>query len=252
MIRDSLGDRMKHNYEEAARTRLPGRMPIVVRVDGRAFHTYTRGCDRPFDARLIQAMDETAMHLCREIGDAVFAYVQSDEISLLIHPYRTLDATPWFDGEVQKIVSLTASLAGAFFTLRSDLIFGKPKLAAFDARAFVLPEAEVCNYFVWRQNDWRRNSLSLLARAHFTAKECHGRDRAALLAMLRAKGVEYEELPIAYRRGRCLYRRPEGLAPEDRGPWALDSAPPVFSLVRAFVERWLAVDPEPVKSPRAT
>lgn len=99
MTSDSLGDRMK-GYEQAARVRLPMRMPVILRIDGRAFHTYTRDCDKPFDTKLMAAMDDVALRLCEEVQGAQIAYVQSDEISILVHNYKRLQSQAWFDNQV--------------------------------------------------------------------------------------------------------------------------------------------------------
>lgn len=142
-MEDSLGDRMK-GYEEAARRYLPRRLPVIIRVDGRAFHTVTRGCAKPFDNILMNTMNVVALELCDDIQGAQMAFVQSDEISILVHGYKKLNTSPWFDNCAAKMESISAAIASSYFTHHS----GKP--AQFDSRAFVLPEADVCNYFIWR------------------------------------------------------------------------------------------------------
>lgn len=132
---DALGERMKA-YERATRQVLPPRTYTIVRVDGRAFHTYCRGLERPFDARFAADMDRVTEILCSEISGAVFGYVQSDEISLLLTDFGTQQTTPWFGGVVAKMVSLSASLATATFnTLRP---YGE--LALFDSRVFTISD----------------------------------------------------------------------------------------------------------------
>ena len=184
---DSLGDRMKR-FECAARTTLPPRMPVILRVDGRAFHTYTRGCQRPFDEPLMRAVDAVAMALCEDIQGAQIAYVQSDEISLLVHGYKRFASAAWFDNQIQKIVSVAAAIAASVMTERSVGVFGEVRPAAFDARAFVLPEREVANYFVWRQQDATRNSVQMLARALASHGECLRKNQAALHDLIHERG----------------------------------------------------------------
>ena len=242
---DSLGDRMK-GYERAAKTTLPGRMPVVVRVDGKAFHTWTRGLTRPFDDGFMDAMDGVAVSLCEEMQGAVLAYVQSDEISVLLHNYKRLASAAWFDNEVQKIVSVSASIAGAEMTrLSADVFGGWMRRAVFDARVFVLPEADVCNYFVWRQQDAARNSIQMVAQSLFSQRELHGKDCRVLQEMIFQKGGQnWNDLPIGKRRGRCVRRI---VVPGGFPAWCVDLSIPLFTEDRAYVEQHLAVEPEEPK-----
>jgi tRNA(His) 5'-end guanylyltransferase len=156
-------------YEAPWRAVMTRRVPVIIRVDGKAFHTFARGCARPFDAGLMSAMDAVAVELCKEIQGAQLAYVQSDEVSVLVHGYRTIQTQPWVNNEVQKMVSLTASVATAAF---SDAWAERTQSRAlFDSRVFLVPEDEVCNYFIWRQQDATRNSIQMTARAHFSDKD---------------------------------------------------------------------------------
>jgi tRNA(His) guanylyltransferase len=118
MSNDSLGDRMK-SYEDAYRTKLPIRMPVIMRIDGRAFHTYTTGCRRPVDKGLVDCMNDTAIALCEEVQGCKLAYVQSDEISLLLTNYETVDTQSWFENNLQKMVSISAAVASVTFTQNS-------------------------------------------------------------------------------------------------------------------------------------
>ena len=167
MKNDNLGDRMK-KYEEVSKGKLLSRTPVLVRVDGRAFHTYTKGFNRPFDDRIIDAMVEAAEATAREMGGFELAYVQSDEATFLIQDYETYDTQGWFGYEINKIVSITASVFTAHFnrimdtklrveiamggnTDKAELLLGR--FAYFDARAFNVPYDDVPNAFVWRQKD---------------------------------------------------------------------------------------------------
>ncbi len=227
---DSLGDRMKR-YERAHNVTLPPRMPLIVRVDGRAFHTWTRGCEKPFDVVLMSLMDRVAMDLCKGIDGAQFAYVQSDEISVLVHNYKRFASQPWLDNRLQKVCSLSAAIASASLTINAG------KVAHFDARAFVLPECEVANYFLWRQQDATRNSIQMLARSLYSHRECDRKNQTDLQEMCFQKGQNWNDLSAAKKRGRCVYREDER--------WVCDQDIPVFKAEeRQFIERWLATETE--------
>lgn len=178
---DSLGDRMKR-YEKATRTVVTPRTPIIIRVDGKAFHTYTRPLNNN-DVNFSDGMIAVAVALCADIQGAQFAYTQSDEVSVLIHPYKRFVSSAWFDGQVQKMCSVSASIASGVMTAMSREIFDELRIAAFDSRVFVLPEEEVCNYFVWRQKDCVRNSIQAWARSVLGPSKCHGMPQTELLLM---------------------------------------------------------------------
>jgi tRNA(His) 5'-end guanylyltransferase len=187
-MKDSLGDRMKNNYEKRARTFLTRRTPVIMRLDGKAFHTLTRSCDKPFDSNFSYSMNTTAMELVREIQGAKVAYIQSDEISILITDFDRLTTDAWFDYNVQKMTSISAGIASVTFSES----FGK--IGLFDSRVFNIPKEEVANYFVWRQNDWVRNSLSMLAQAHFSHRQLHKQSQADMHEMLHTKGINWAKL----------------------------------------------------------
>lgn len=198
----SLGDRMKA-YEAPWKLAFPRRLPLVIRVDGKAFHTYLRGARKPFDEIFIQDMGEVAKALCAEISGAVFAYHQSDEISVLVQDWASNSTEPWFAGELQKIVSISAAIATSALTERRG---GRP---LFDARAFVLPNpVEVGNYFLWRQRDAVRNSVSMAAQAHFSHKRLQGVNSDQMQELLHAeRGINWNDYPVACRRGQVAVKR---------------------------------------------
>ena len=173
MSGDTLGDRMK-GYEDASRIYLPRRLPVIIRLDGKAFHTWTRGLPRPYCQSLMEAMNEVAKTLCNQVQNTVLAYTQSDEISLVLIDYQDIKTTAWFDNNLQKMASVSAGIASAKLTALSPTIFGGLrdglKEAVFDSRVFVLPPHEVSNYLIWRQQDWNRNSLAMLAQSLFKAR----------------------------------------------------------------------------------
>lgn len=192
---DSLGDRMKGNYEDRNRVKLTRRMPVIMRLDGRAFHTFTRGLEKPFDPHFVEVMQYVTRCVFDEIQGAKIAYTQSDEISILITDFDNFDTAAWFDYNVQKMVSIAASVASVAFSMN----WGKP--VQFDARVFNIPKEEVINYFRWRYQDWTRNSIQMLARAHFSHKELDKKNVPAMHEMLHQKGVNWADLDPVYKNG---------------------------------------------------
>lgn len=241
--KDSLGDRMKL-YEAASRPVLPPRLPVILRIDGRAFHSFTRGMEKPFDDGLMATMDRIGKAICNDASGAQIAYVQSDEISVLLHSYKRFASQPWFGNEVQKMVSVAASLAAS--TLSAE----HQRLCSFDGRVFVLPESDVCNYFVWRQQDAMRNSVQMVARTLYSHKECEHKNQSALRAMCLAKGVDWLAMPPRLTRGRCIVRRTYPLRVEGqaetttRSEWVVDDLLPVFSQQREYIEQHLTTEDE--------
>lgn len=188
----SLGDRMKANYEDRARHRLTRRMPVIVRVDGRAFHSYTRDFDRPFDRRIMHAMEAGARAVAAEQQGFKAAYVQSDEASFLLTDYDDLATEAWFGYVKSKVETISASVMTAEFnrwmaSSRPDL----GRLAQFDARAFNLPREEVANYFLWRARDWERNSVAMYCRAFYSDRDMHGQGLADQHEMLHRAGKNW-------------------------------------------------------------
>lgn len=173
----NVDERMKQNYEHVYRIKLPKRMPVILRLDGKAFHTFTKNMDKPFDAELIDLMQNTTKYLLENIQNAVLGYTQSDEISILLMNYSKFTTESWFDNTLQKMVSISAAMASAFATLEynynhlydNEAVPIPPrKYIHFDSRAFVLPESEVNNYFVSRQQDCQRNSIQMVAQSLYS------------------------------------------------------------------------------------
>lgn len=249
---DAIGSRMKANYEDAYRTYLPKRMPVIIRVDGKSFSSYTRKLQKPWDHNLVEVMDYVGITLCSEIQGAQMAYIQSDEISVLLHNYKTLVSEAWFNNNLQKMVSVSAGIASAHFTLKSYLIrdkdsssmSGNPELegspVVFDSRAWVMPESEVCNYFLWRQMDATRNAISMLARSKFSHNQCQGKSSNQLQEMLfQEHGINFDELEPYFKRGRCVIKEAQG----ERSKWVIDKNIPMFSKEREYIEDLLKVEP---------
>ena len=205
--RQTLGDYLKRQ-EACWDTRLPARMPYVIRLDGRGFHRWVKqtGCERPFDHRLGDLMAKTLRFTCEQMVVATFGYTQSDEMSILVREdLQEPGYEPWFDGRVEKICSLTAAFATYAFNAENP--FEKMVPAFFDARVFVLPPESLAAYFIWRQNDATKNSLSMLAQSLYTQKELQGKRRADLHELCFQKGINWNDLPIPDKRGVCVYRQ---------------------------------------------
>jgi len=207
-MKDALGDRMK-DYEsrEAGRKFIP-LMPVVARLDGRAFHSFCKGMDRPYDPDFLGAMDETAKYLVAETR-ALMSYVQSDEITLLWYSedYRS---QIFFDGKIQKMVSILASMASVFFG--SEIAKAYPEKAhhfpVFDCRVWQVPnKTEAVNTFIWREKDAIRNSIQSLAQSLYSPAELHGKSTAEQKGMAFYKGTNWDGLPERIRKGAFFWRR---------------------------------------------
>lgn len=234
-VRDDLGVRMKTFYEQISKTKLMRRCPVALRIDGKAFHTFTRGFQKPFDEVLIKSMQETMKYLCENIQGCVLGYTQSDEITLILVDYKKLTSSAWFDYEVQKLCSIAASMATMAFNkafeknVKSfDLllayndygddteenrklldIYNKAvdKGAMFDCRCFNIPKEEVTNLIYWRQLDASRNSIQMVGQANFSHKELQNKSCNEIQDMLMTqKGINWNDLPIYQKRGSCCVR----------------------------------------------
>jgi tRNA(His) guanylyltransferase len=231
MKHDEIMVRMKSFYEGRSRTYLTRRTPVIIRLDGKAFHTYTRGLDKPFDEGLIEDMQQTAIYLCQNIQGAKCAYTQSDEISILVTDYDTLTTDAWFDYNVQKMVSVSASLAtGKFNQLRAYRYYDESietatssigvvhlTLANFDSRAFNIPKEEVVNYFYARQRDAVKNSISMLAQSLYSHKELHKKNGNQMQEMCFQKGHNWNDLHFSKKRGSFVIKNTyyDGQLPEN-------------------------------------
>lgn len=226
-MKDELSNRMK-DYEIRTRSFLPRRSNVIIRIDGKAFHSYTKGLNKPFDRGLMEDMAETTKYMCSKIQGAKFGYTQSDEISILLTDYDTYKTDAWFDGQVQKIVSVAASMATARFNqLRMQRIMelgtsessdlktfimhsiASFKLAEFDARCYTLPDAEeVVNYFIWRQQDASRNSVSMLAQSKFSHSALQNKNTSQMQDMLmNIYSINWDRCTVPEKRGWSIIRK---------------------------------------------
>lgn len=260
MSKDPLGDRIKRQYEHRCRHFLPRRSYIVVRVDGRAFHTFTRHCKRPFDEELIADMNATAIALCEKVTGAQFAFVQSDEVSVLVTDFASNQTEAWFDNSQSKMESVSASIATAAFNrsrltrlaaLSGAVVLATEEWAEFDSRAFLVPDVnEVANVFVWRQQDATRNSIQMVAQAHFSHHELEGITTNQMQEKLwQERGINWNDFDAMLKRGRFVEKRTyladvpytdrrtgeqriaEGV---ERSEWSVVE-PPIFTQNRAWL-----------------
>jgi len=204
-----LGDRMKAYEAVEAQRRLNPRLPILVRLDGRAFHSFTRGLQRPFDARLTECMVSAALAVMHE-SNAALAYTQSDEISLVLLPGKREDDVPYFAARVQKLCSILAATASVTFNsgVRESIPSHAQRLAVFDARAWNVPSlSEAAQCILWRELDAEKNSVAALAQSKFPHKQLLNKHRDAMKEMLLQAGHEpWDALPVKFRRGVYLKR----------------------------------------------
>ena len=243
-MKDDLGTRMKTYYEEISRTKLTRRTPVIIRLDGKCFHQFSKGFKKPFDNILVTTMQETMLDLCKNIQGCVLGYTQSDEITLVLTDYKTLTTAAWFDYQVQKITSVSASMATLFFNKHyaeniakyseSEEEFKqyakKLNLAMFDSRAFNIPKEEVTNCVLWRQMDAEKNSIQMVAQANFSHKELQGKSCNMLQDMLfTQRGINWNNLETHLKRGSCAVRTENG--------WIIDKEIPRFiNEDRAYIE----------------
>lgn len=257
-VNDELGMRMKEFYEEVPKTRLVRRMPVAIRIDGKAFHTFTRGFQKPFDEILGKSMRETMKYLCENIQGCILGYTQSDEITLILVDYQNLNSCAWFDYEVQKVCSIASSMAtmafNKFFTKNvnyfemthehddtineycTTLVNAAEKGAMFDARCFNIPKEEVCNLIYWRQLDATRNSIQMVGQANFSHKELQKKSCDMIQEMLFAeKGINWNDYPTYLKRGSCCIKTTiqnpnvdikDGVYP--KSIWMIDLDIPIF------------------------
>lgn len=240
MKTDSLGDRMKR-YESITQTKLMNRTPVIIRLDGKAFHTFTRGLQKPFDIHLNSAMVVTMENLCANIQGAVLGYTQSDEISILLQDWASFETDGWYDYKIQKMVSVAASIATATF----NAAFTHPVkdiLALFDARIFNVPFEEVNNYFVWRQQDATRNSINSLAQSLFSHKELQGLNVSQVQdRMMLERNVNWNDVPTRFKRGVCtrMLVEVDEIKKTVQMPLVSDFEIPIFTQNRDYVESLL-------------
>lgn len=263
MKKDSLGDRMKR-YENVSRFYLTNRSPVIIRIDGKTFHTFTRGFWKPFDPIMVKTMKQTMQYLCKNIENCVLGYTQSDEITLVLCDYKTIDTQPWFDNNILKITSVSASMATAAFnqffrenvyakffnSLKTFDEMAKPymssdnyKTALFDSRCFNIPIDEVNNCLVWRQHDAIRNSIQSVAQSFFSHTELMGKNCNELIEMLNhCYSYDWHSIDTDLQRGSCCVKRDYNYLNDNGEPcfrrgWIIDENIPIFHEDPDYVEK---------------
>lgn len=250
-VHDDLGTRMKEFYEQIPKSKLMRRTPVAIRIDGKAFHTFTKGFRKPFDDILIKTMQETTKYLCENIQGCVLGYTQSDEITLILVDYQKLTSSAWFDYEVQKLCSISASMATMAFnkyfeknvreysyihdkqfsTIRLTDTYNRAigKGAMFDARCFNIPKEEVTNLIYWRQLDATRNSIQMVGQANFSHKELQNKTCNMIQDMLHEqKGINWNDYPTVCKRGTAVIK--VGMESEriNTTGWIIDTEMPIL------------------------
>lgn len=277
-VHDDLGTRMKEFYEQVPKTRLVRRMPVAIRIDGKAFHTFTRGFCKPFDHILIKTMQETTKYLCENIQGCVLGYTQSDEITLILVDYQKLTSSAWFDYEVQKLCSISASMATMAFNkyfaenVANEILEYKTSMvpqcveiqqeikeyhdtlraavnkgAMFDARCFNIPKEEVTNLIYWRQLDATRNSIQMVGQANFSHKELQNKTCNMIQDMLHEqKGINWNDYPTVCKRGSaCIYTEYANMNGSYNSGWIIDKEMPILKGEdRAYVDNLIYIGEE--------
>lgn len=218
-----LDKRMK-SYEDVVDYIIPPRMPAIIRIDGKAFHSFTRGLEKPYDKMLAGALDMAAMVLLSEIQNSRMAYLQSDEISILLIDYNKFDSQQWLGGRIQRMVSVSASIVTAAF----EETFGKH--GYFDSRVFFLPESEVINYFIWRQWDCVRNSISMVARKYYSHKELNKIGNTEMQEMIFKAGDNWDKYDTYWKRGRVITKE------------KIDRDIPIFTKNKEYFDAFLSIE----------
>lgn len=268
---DSLGDRMK-NYEYVSRTYLTRRTPVIMRIDGKAFHSFTRGFKKPFDEIFVKSMQDTMKYLCENIQGCVLGYTQSDEITLVLVDYQNRDSCAWFDNNIQKMASVSASMATLAFNRAfekhvSDFVDGVAlfqdfdiegkylevlnkaceKGAMFDSRVFTVPKEEVVNCLIWRQQDTTRNSIQSVGQANFSHNQLEKKNCSDIQDMLMLeRGINWNDYPTHLKRGSCCIKVSvkinEGTEQEAvRNKWVIDNEIPIFTQDKEYINKLVNV-----------
>jgi tRNA(His) guanylyltransferase len=223
MDKTTIGDRMK-GYEGINERFLTRRIPVILRLDGRAFHTVTRKLfGRGYNIAFSRIMQETALAVQEQIQGCEFCYGQSDEISFLLTDYRKITSEGWFCYNLNKILSISSSITSVKFSKLSEMD------VEFDSRAFNIPKDEVCNYMLWRQQDATRNAIQMAGREQYSQKQLHGKSCSDIQELLFQKGVNFNDYPTERKRGWSICK---GI---------IDNQIPIFSQDRNYIEKFVYI-----------
>lgn len=250
-IKETLASRMIE-YEDQTNSRLMKKTPVIIRLDGVGFSKFTKDLKKPFDIDFNRAMEYTCIKLKEKLDNVKMIYSQSDEISILLTDWDSTKQEnggridTWYDYRLQKIVSVSASIATVAFNeyiakylVVIDSKIWAPKMftARFDARAFNLPREEVTNYFIYRQCDARRNSKNSFARSFFSQKELSGlKSDEALNKVFIEKGKDWNTLSVTQKQGFCILK---DLNEDSDKKWIIDEEIPDFREDREYIDRYV-------------
>lgn len=242
MSEKNLGDRMKLYEAVTTSAALLRRVPVLLRIDGRCFKTFSRKLESPYDEVFHECMCKATMDVCKMVQGARLAYHFSDEVSILVVDYQTIDTDPYFGYCLQKVLSVTASAFTAKFAdaCHERQVTWCSPIPQFDCRAFNLPRDEVSNYFLWRQQDCTRNSIQTLARTMFSHKQLNGVNSSKMQDLMMEKGENWNNQPTRIKRGISILK----MYGENEGGWCADYEAPIFSKNRSYVEGWVTAEPE--------
>jgi tRNA(His) guanylyltransferase len=234
-MKDALGDRMKRQYEDRVRYYLPRRTYTIVRLDGKSFHRFTKSMNKPFDEHLMKIMDLTALYLAKNVQGCKLAYTQSDEISLILTDFDNIGTEAWYNGNIQKMCSVSASMATKEFNrlwveyilsqklenayeVQDNLIL----LAEFDSRVFIIPDwVEVINYLIWRQKDATRNSINMVAQSLYSHKELQDKNCNQMQEMIFQKNINWNDYTAREKRGGLIIKDISNV----RNKWVITECP---------------------------
>lgn len=262
----NLGKRMKQ-YEYTERRFLTHRIPTIIRLDIRDFHILTKGLNKPFDSIIVEAMWETARYLCENIKGCQIAYTQSDKITLMLTDYGNEETKAWFDKNIQKMTSISASMATLAFnrfyrelvqlkiTLPVSIDFmsdekqsmyrkkynkyhNKINTALFESRVFNIPKEEVCNYFIWIQNELSTKSIQMVGRSQLSNKQLHGKSCNEIQEKLFAEKA-WDDLPTYQKRGVCIIKERYDKEGKTRNRWIIDKNINIFTQDRDYIDQYV-------------
>lgn len=243
----SIGDRIKDFYENRTKQLLMRRTITILRLDGKGFSKFTKGFNKPFDDGFSDDMDETARFLCENIQGAKFGYTQSDEITIVLCDYDNQETSAWFDYNVQKMVSISASIATAKFNqLRARRLsnyasidfddLNNMQLAMFDSRVFQVPTLdEMVNTLIFRQQDCTRNSVSMAADALLIGSMDGVKNDVKQDRLFKEAGVNWNDYKTKYKRGSVIKKVEVNVGNAIRNRWIVDDETPIFTQDKEYL-----------------
>ena len=239
-----LEDRMLY-YRGLSDYRLIPNSYVLLMLDGRSFSSFVKNYfDKPFDDKFINMMNETAKYLCEKIQGCKFAYVQSDEISLVITDFDTPNSDSFFGYRLEKILSISASMASAKFNqlmtlealrravdgldeygcINTEEVIANVKLLEFDCKAWNVPSYnDVFAWNLFRQNDCLKNSKQQAAQAWLPHKQLVNKTADEQIALLKEKqGIDWNDFDDGKKYGRFIYKETVTMNSEQYGTFERD------------------------------